>query len=194
MIRNLEFVFLESPAALIFLCILSLGVVRLGVRIYGVERLRAVWLGLLAVLAFLLGLQAVITTQREAVQRLCHRVAEGVEAGRLAEVSAMLAPGFSAAGLSKAEFVEIAAAQLKRFHTEDLRFKNMKVESTGKDRASAEFTASCRLATVDAGLGPFIVRCRLALECSGGEWRILGIEVLPSPFSPVESVRQLLGR
>ncbi len=152
---------------------------------------RLVWAGFAAIPA-LVALSAAVVTPRERIIEICLTLAALVDEGNVAGIRGHLDDNFRAAGLDPAEFLARVEQALTTYHVDDASLRRFEVAFPDEENAVAMFTAACRVRSTDAIVGQLISRWRLAFRHDGRDWKVKKIETLPSPFSPMRDLRDVL--
>ena len=152
---------------------------------------RAVWIGF-AAMPSLLTLSAVVVTPRERVIDLCRELASLVDLGDVDAVALLLSEDFAAGELDREAFLRRAKEKLTRFDVDDPRLRGFEVTFAEPGHAVVVFNAVCRVRSPDAYINQFPSRWRMSLSSGGRAWKVTKLEALPTPFSPVRHMRELL--
>lgn len=152
---------------------------------------RAVWIGF-AAMPSLIALSAVVVTQRERVIDLCRELASLVDLGDVDAVAPLLSEDFAAGELDREAFLRRAKEKLTRFDVNDPRLRGFEVNFGEPGHAVVVFHAVCRVRSPDAYINQFPSRWRMSLRSGGRTWKVTKLEALPTPFSPVRHMRELL--
>jgi hypothetical protein len=152
---------------------------------------RAVWIGLV-VLAVLETANLLIVTPREKVIGVCRSMAESVERGDAAAVAAHLHVEFEAVGLDRAAFLDAVARTLGQFEVADASLQQFEVTFPDAETAVAEFTASCFVTSPLFSTQRLLSRWRATFRLDGGAGRMTTVDAIPTAFSPIRSLRDVL--
>jgi hypothetical protein len=152
---------------------------------------RAVWVWI-ALLPVILLLQKVVTTEREAIIRLCRGMAGYAEKGDVPAIARCLAPEFEAADLDVDRFLERLENRLTKYSVERPRLSDFDVSIDNAKRATAVFMGSALVRGAESYGTQLTARFRLTFRKSDDRWLLVEIQVLPSPLSPFDDIRQLV--
>jgi len=185
----LQHIFLESRV-LLFSVWIAVQLVLIGIWSWRRTRAanRAVWIGLVALPTLML-VSTVVHTGREKLMALCRTLAGQVERGEAGPIEARLADDFNAAGLDRDAFAERLESAMERYGIGNVGLSRFEIEFDGSDRATVEVTASCHIRTADRFLSQVLSRWRVVFTRDQGEWRIITIEAVPTPLSPIRNLR-----
>ncbi len=144
----------------------------------------------LAVSVLLLAVQALVVTRHEVARGILAPIERDVLAGRSDALPAALAPDFYADGMNAGEFVEFAAAGLRRVRVNRLWRTRLEVVSGAGDAFIAE---AVYLADTDVGVysGGLKTEWEITFVRRGGEWLIGGIRAVAVNNQPVDDLREL---
>jgi len=151
---------------------------------------RAMWAGF-AALPTLLALSLLVVTPKERIVRLCCELASMVDSGDVSGIGRHLADDFEAADFGKSEFLQRAESTLARFEVDNARLRSFEVEFPARGQGLATFNAVCRIRSTEVS-DWLLSRWRVTFRYDGTAWKVTRVEVLPTPFSPIRSVRQCL--
>ncbi|RJP36245.1 MAG: hypothetical protein C4547_07845 [Phycisphaerales bacterium] len=140
--------------------------------------------------AGLLIVQAVAVTPREQAVALCHELARLAEAGDIAGIREHLDVLFEADGFDRLTMIARIEKALRQYRPQEPRLGRIEVELNG-DEATATFNVTCRISTPETIVHDVHSRWRLTLGRRGTGWLVTCIEVLPTPQSPIASLRDL---
>jgi hypothetical protein len=152
---------------------------------------RAVWVWI-ALLPVMLLLQKMVTTQREEIKRLCREMAAYAENGDVPAIGRCLAPEFEAADLDVDQFLERLENRLTQYSVERPRLTGFDVSIDHANRGTAVFMGSAFVRGAETYGTQLTARFRLIFRKSDDRWLLVEIEVLPSPLSPFDDLRQLV--
>ena len=184
--------FFERPGVLFaFLIASELALVGLWRWRGGRKPAQAVWIGLGAI-PILLGASVWVVTPRERITRLCHELAHHVERGSAAAVEHHLHEHFEAAGYDRERLAERLEAALKRYRIDDVRLRHIEVSFRQPNTGVAQLDALCMVQSADVLYERIFSRWRVEFRRNGNKWRVMRIEALPTPLSPVRNLRDWL--
>jgi hypothetical protein len=176
------------------LMILLLVAVFIAVQIWARRRTQAssvaVWIGLAAALLLPL-LSIIVQTPREQIMEVCRSLARSVDSGDVPAIDAHLAADFTAADIDRDEFLERIADSLIKYRVDAVRLTGFEVTLAG-DRAVAEFRAACNVRSADVFLDRLLSRWRLEFLRKADAWQVVSLEALPTPFSPIRGLGDVL--
>ncbi len=152
---------------------------------------RAVWIGF-ATIPLLLLLSVVVVTPREQIIELCNNLAEMVDEGDVDAIGSHLADDFLVAGLNRADFLDRVEETLATHPVDDARLYRIEVTFPRKDEGAALFNAVCVIRSTDFYLDRLLSRWRVTFVDQRAGWLVTGVEVLPTPLSPVRNIRDWL--
>jgi len=152
---------------------------------------RVVWAGFVAFPALLV-LSVVVVTPRERIVGLCRELTRLVEGGNVAAIGGHLADDFEAAGLDRDDFLERVTEALTNYRVTDARLSRFEVKFPQERVGIAEFQAVCWVRSADKYQDRLLSRWRLTFRGQGRDWKVRGIEALPTPLSPISNLRQCL--
>lgn len=152
---------------------------------------RAAWIGLVAAIVLPITSHLVVT-QRERIERLCRSAAQMIDIGDVASLGGLLADDFEVAGLDKEAFLARVAKTLTRYRVDHPSLRRIKVTLMEAGRADAVFDAVCSIRSTETNFDRLFSRWRITLVWYDSNWRIVTVEALPSPFSPIRNVRDWL--
>ncbi len=151
---------------------------------------RLVWLGF-AALPALLVLQHLVVTPREQIITLCRDLAGFVEEGDLKAIRARLSRDLDAEGMTRDELITLAEWTLSRYHVTDARLSDIEISFAADGTGTAQFKATCGLVTEEAHLERMRTAWCLRLRRTATGWEVIRIEMIKTPFSPLNSLHQL---
>jgi hypothetical protein len=152
-------------------------------------RARPLLIGL-GVSAALLAVQALVVTRHEVARRILAPIELDVLAGRPDALPAALAPDFDADGMNAADFVEFAAAGLRRVRVSRLWRTRLDVT---QDAAESFVVNAVYLADTDVGIysGGLKTEWEITFVRRGGSWFIGDIRAIAVNNQPVNDLREL---
>jgi|CXWL01.1.fsa_nt_gi hypothetical protein len=122
-----------------------------------------------------------IVTPRERIVATCRDLAHLVDEGNIAEIGTRLAPGFTAGGIHREEFLDRAAATLTHTRLDQIRLWSVIVEMETNGRAVATFNATCNIRTAEEFATALPSRWRLRFTQHGEQWQLKEVETIPVP-------------
>jgi len=152
---------------------------------------RTVWAGFALVVALPL-LSTFVVTSRERVIGLCRELAELVDRGNVNAIAPHLAEDFHVGGMGKSEFLERAEQQLTRYRVDHPSLRHFETFFPNKGEVEAVFDATCTVRSVDRFVDRLPSRWRVRMVKGEGRWRLVEVEVLPTPFSPIRDLSDWL--
>lgn len=149
---------------------------------------RFVWIGFAAIPTLLL-LSVVVVTPRERIIRLCCNLAAVVEAGDVAAIGKHLADDFEAAGFDRPEFLDRVEQSLTRYRVNNASLRGFDVAFPREGEGVAVFNAVCSVRSADAYFDRLASRWRVTFRGRSRSWRVMKVEALPTPLSPIRDLR-----
>ena len=152
---------------------------------------RMAWIGLAGAIVLPIVSHSVVT-QRERIEQLCHGMARAIDIGDLGSLGDTLSEDFDLAGLDKDAFLVRLSRTLTRYRIDNPSLRRMKVTFPKAGRAVAVFDAVCSVRSPEVYQNRLFSRWRVT--CVGGDpnWRVITIEALPSPLSPMRTLNDYL--
>lgn len=137
---------LFEDAVLLGLFCLVLLAIAVGVdRSRRTPRSRRLLYGALAAIAVLFVIQALVVTDREALEKLVHTLVHRVDEGDVGGIGALVDPGGVTLGqvaITRDEFIQMSNVGLQRYTIDEAGARSITVQITG-DNATVSFQASC---------------------------------------------------
>ncbi len=166
---------------------------------------RAVRIGFAAI-PLCLFLNVMVVTPREQIIVLCRDLAAFVDDGDVEAIARHLAPDIDVEGRSRDELLDRVRDVLTRHRVDQPRLFGFEVVLPDAETAVAVFDATCRIRSPDALYDWLRTRWRVRFRCAesdtgashvaasatGTDWLVTQLEVLPTPLSPLRSLRELL--
>ncbi len=152
---------------------------------------RLVWIGF-ALIPVLLTLSVWVVTDRERIIELCHELAHYVDKGNAPAILTRLADTFHADTLDRVDFEARLFSALKRDRIDDPETGSFTVTFPRAHEAVATFDVGCYVRNEEGFNGWLRSRWRLFFRRDDGAWRVTGIEVVPTPFSPLRDLHRWL--
>lgn len=182
----------ESPWLLVPLLVAVL-VVLVGVRAFYPTRrtARLVWVWVV-VAPLLVVVQALVDTPRERIVEMCHELAAAVETGDLEIIGGRLAPGFSAEQLDRAAFLALVERTLTRYDVRGPTVSAFDITFLDDATARVEFYSRCGVGADEFEAREVVARWRLSCRKTQADWRVTSVEILPTPLSPLRSLRDVM--
>lgn len=137
-------------------------------------------------------LSVAVVTPRERIIQHCLDMARSVEAGDAAAIARHLDDALDAEGLNRAVFVERVETTLSNVRFENVRVGPFDVVLDGASKGVALLGAICGVRSTEIVHDRFVSRWRITFVRRGDEWRVVGVEVVPTPLSPIRSLRRHL--
>ena len=134
-------------------------------------------------------------------------VTDGVEPGRIVDsagrevllrgvnvnaIAPHLAEGFHVGRVGKSEFLERVEQQLTRYRVDDPSLRHFETVFPGDGGAEVVFDATCAVRSADEFVNRLPSRWRVRMVEEGGRWRVVEVEVLPAPLSPLRDLHDWL--
>ena len=154
---------------------------------------RAVWIGF-GLLPTLAASSLLIVTDKERLVRLCHDMARTVEIADVNALAARLSPGLQAGPLGHDAFLDRLRGALTKHRVQWVELSRFdRTDRDGRmNGATMEFDASCGVSASEEVFDRLRTRWRLSFDWAGDEWFVTRIEALPTPFSPIRDLNDLL--
>ena len=152
---------------------------------------RLSWISLAAVVLLPL-VSHLVVTQRERIEKLCRDMAHMIDVGDIRALEAHLANDFEAAELDRDEFLSRVARALTRYRVDQLSLLRMSVTFPRPGEAVAVFDAVCSAHSQQNYLDRLFSRWQVSLIRAETGWRVVTIEAIPSPLSPIRNLRDHL--
>lgn len=188
---NMVWVWFEHPVWIIAVTTgAGGGLMFIGSRV-GRRGVRKAGIAVLLCGAAALVLERLVATPSERLVMRCFDLVRSVEDGDLARIRATMAEDVRADGSDREQFMLAIEQALARFHPEDIRLRDLKVALHDPGRADVEFRAACRIITSSEIHHGVVTRWRLSFARVGKNWLVHRVELLPEPFSPVRSLRDI---
>lgn len=152
---------------------------------------RVTWISLAAVVVLPV-VSHLVVTQRERVERLCRNMAHLIDVGDIPALKIHLAGDFEVAGLDRDEFLSRVASALSRYRVDRPSLHRMNVTFPRAGEAVAVFDAVCSVRSQHNYLDRLLSRWQVSLVQADPGWRVVTIEAIPSPLSPIRNLRDFL--
>lgn len=152
---------------------------------------RMAWIGLAAAILLPIVSHQVVT-QRERIERLCHDMAHAIDIGDLGSLGDALSEDFDVVGLDKDAFLVRVSRTLTRYRIDNPSLRRMKVTFPKTGHAVAVFDAVCSVRSPDGYQNRLFSRWQVTLVGGDPSWRVITIEALPSPLSPIRTLNDYL--
>ena len=152
---------------------------------------RVTWISLAAVVLLPL-VSYLVVTRRERIERLCRDMAHMVDVGDMNALGAMLSSDLEVAGLDSEAFLERTAKALTRYRIDRPSLSRLRVTFPQSGQAVVVLDAVCAVRSAENYLDRLFSRWRLTLVEVESAWRVVTIEAVPSPLSPIRNIRDYL--
>jgi hypothetical protein len=152
---------------------------------------RTVWVGFALLVALPL-LSSLVATPRERVIGLCRKLAHLVDRGDVDAIAPHLAETFRVEHLGKSEFLVRAEQRLSHYRVDNPSLRHFETVFPSDGAAEVVFDATCTVRSVDQFAGRLPSRWRVRMVEEDGRWRLLEVEALPTPLSPIRDLRDWL--
>jgi hypothetical protein len=152
---------------------------------------RAVGIGFAAIV-LLPALSLWVVTPREQLIGLCRDLAVLVDAGNVTGIGAYLADDFETAGLDGDAFLVRVEQRLTQEHVDHARLRRFEVAFADGGIAHVVFDAICSIRSENAYYDRVQSRWRVTFRKRGRVWRVVRIEALDAPFSPIRNIEDWL--
>jgi hypothetical protein len=183
---------LEHPVVLAFCWLVIEGTL---VAVWSSRRTRATRRAVLIGLAALPVLEAVsllVVTQPERVTSICRDMAAAVERDDMEALARHLDAEFSAVDLDRDAFLDAVSRTLAQFEVKEPYLHQFEVLVSPRDAAVAEFNSSCYVVGTGIRRQRLLSRWRVMFRRRGDTWRMITVEALPLPLSPIRNLRDVL--
>lgn len=191
MIGLLQAILFERPLVqgiILFFVVLSCLMVW---RRYQTDRAKRVFLGSLMTAAILITLQAVITTDREAIRHTIDTLTDAVDRADTDTVVGMIDAEFQANGWTAEQASHEITRALKRIQVDDPFIQRLVIATNG-DRGTAELTVYCRVTSTDIPFDTVVSSWRLTLRRRAVGWLLDGAQPVKINAQPIGSLNELL--
>lgn len=148
------------------------------------------FVGVLLAWPILIGVSLLVVTSRERIVRICHNMARSVQAGDAAAIAAHMDDVLDAEGLDRDAFMQHVERTLERMKFENLRLRQVEVTFDDPVTGTALFNAVCGVRSTEINHPHIISRWRVTFKLRDRDWLVILIEAVPTPFSPIRSLRQ----
>ena len=152
---------------------------------------RMTWITLAAAVALPV-ISHLVVTRRERIEMLCRDLAHMVDVGDVQSLATRLADDFEAAGLTRDEFLSSVARALSRYRVDHPSLHRMSVTFPRSGEAVAVFDTVCSIRWEQNYLDRLFSRWQVELIQTESGWRVITIEAIPSPLSPIRNLRDFL--
>jgi hypothetical protein len=115
-----------------------------------------------------------------------------VDAGDVGGIARHLSDEFTAGGLDRVAFLDRVEDSLSQYHVDYPTLRHFETVFPKSNEAVVVFDVTCSVRSVDAFVDRLRSRWRLRLRKDGQQWQVTEIEALPTPLSPIRSVRDWL--
>lgn len=154
---------------------------------------RIVWMGFVSI-PMLATISLAVVTPRESIIVTCRELAVHIDRGDLSAVGVLLSDDFRTAELDRNEFMDRLREGLTRYKIDHPRLGHFRVDFPAQKQAVVTFSATCRVRSVDAPSRLVPSRWRIGFRQDQGLWKVVQIETVSTPHSPLWDVRRLLLR
>jgi hypothetical protein len=173
-ITNLLF---ESPLNWSIVAIPVLLVLLVIWRRTGTDLRRNILLLGMAIYVFVLVLQTVIETDREAITRLIQQLAEAVQAPDFDRIEAALDPSYDDGHRTRKTFIPTLRQELSVIRVDHAKVSLPRIQITG-DRAVADVSATCDVDVGDQMPRSAMSQWKIKLVKHDGQWFVTSIDCL----------------